>query len=358
MNILYDSQIFMLQRYGGISRYFYELIRYLIPLESILLHVGFNNNRYGISSLKGYKRIWGHHIKDMKGKTRLCSYLNALHFKYFAWHEDADIYHPTYYENYEIPGAKKVVTVYDMIHELFPQEFWGDRTAEKKAKILQDADGIIAISENTKKDLIRLFGIPQEKIRVIYLANSLSASLQDVSVVEMPYLLYVGNRSGYKNFMGFAQAFAGSQYKNDVKLVCFGGGEFTKSERDSLIRMGIWERTVYCSGGDDVLSNLYQFAVAFVYPSIYEGFGLPLLEAMHHGTPVLTGATSSIPEVAGDAAEYFNPNEPESIREVMDRLLSDADRRQELRVRGREREKMFSWQRCAEETLDFYRVLR
>ena len=106
------------------------------------------------------------------------------------------------------------------------------------------------------------------------------------------------------------------------------------------------------------MSNLYQFAVAFVYPSIYEGFGLPLLEAMHHGTPVLTGATSSIPEVAGDAAEYFNPNEPESIREVMDRLLSDADRRQELRVRGREREKMFSWQRCAEETLDFYRVLR
>ena len=358
MNILYDSQIFFQQRYGGISRYFYELIRNMIKEESIFLHEGVNINAYGLSNLCGYKKFWGYHIQKASPLKVLISKINAFHFRYFIRNESIDIYHPTYYTNYEVHGAKKIVTVYDMIHELFPQDFLGDRTAEKKAKILQDADGIIAISENTKKDLIRLFGIPQEKIRVIYLANSLSASLQDVSVVEMPYLLYVGNRSGYKNFMGFAQAFAGSQYRNDVQLVCFGGGEFTKSERESLIRMGIWERTVYCSGGDDVLSNLYQFAAAFVYPSIYEGFGLPLLEAMHHGTPVLTGATSSIPEVAGDAAEYFNPDEPENIREVMDRLLSDADRRQELRARGREREKMFSWQRCAEETLDFYRVLR
>ena len=308
-------------------------------------------------NLCGYKKYWGYNIKKNSSIKALLSKINSFHLKYFTRNESIDIYHPTYYENYEVSGAKKVVTVYDMIHELFPQDFLGDKTAEKKAKILRDADGIIAISESTKKDLMRLFDIPQEKIRVIYLANSLSESVQDPSIMEIPYLLYVGNRSGYKNFMGAAQAFAGSQYKNDVQLVCFGGGEFTDNERESLLRMGIWERTVCCSGGDDVLSNLYQFAAAFVYPSIYEGFGLPLLEAMHHGAPVLTGATSSIPEVAGDAAEYFNPNEPESIREVMDRLLSDSERRQELRVRGCKREKMFSWQRCAEETLDFYRTL-
>ena len=130
-----------------------------------------------------------------------------------------------------------------------------------------------------------------------------------------------------------------------------------QERKDVLAKLGIWERVVYYSGDDVVLSNLYQFAKLFVYPSLYEGFGLPLLEAMHYGTPVLAGNTSSIPEVAGDAAEYFDPSEPESICEVMDRLLSDADRRQELRVEGREREKMFSWQRCAEETLDFYRTL-
>ncbi|AEB99026.1 glycosyl transferase group 1 [Selenomonas sputigena ATCC 35185] len=358
MNILYDSQIFFQQRYGGISRYFYELIRNMIKEESILLHEGVNINAYGLRNLCAYKKFWGYHIKRNYRLRALISKINAFHFRYFIRNENVDIYHPTYYTDYEVHGAKKVVTVYDMIHELFPQDFLGDRTAEEKAKILRNADGIIAISESTKKDLMRLLDISAEKIRVIYLANSLSESVQDVPVMKGPYLLYVGNRSGYKNFMGLAQAFAGSQYKNDVQLVCFGGGEFTKSERESLIRMGIWERTVYCSGGDDVLSNLYQFASAFVYPSIYEGFGLPLLEAMHHGTLVLTGATSSIPEVAGDAAEYFNPNEPESIREVMDRLLSDSDRRQELRARGRAREKMFSWQRCAEETLDFYRVLR
>lgn len=357
MDILYDSQIFMLQRYGGISRYFYELIQNLIPLEDVFLHVGINGNDYGVSSLVGCKKKWGYYVGNMKGKRPFAARLNDLHFKYFTWGENIDIYHPTYYEDHHLPRARKVVTVYDMIHELFPEEFTHDPSAAKKAKILQNAAGIIAISESTKKDLVNLLRIPAEKICVVYLANSLLEPEQVSSLLDEPYILYVGNRSGYKNFLGLAKAYASSQYKNDLRLVCFGGGDFNKVEKDVLAKLGIWERVVYYSGDDVVLSNLYQFAKLFVYPSLYEGFGLPLLEAMHYGTPVLAGNTSSIPEVAGDAAEYFDPSEPESICEVMDRLLSDADRRQELRVEGREREKMFSWQRCAEETLDFYRTL-
>ena len=357
MNILYDSQIFEEQRYGGISRYFYEVIRGVAPLASIFLHDGVNVNEYGLDSLVSYKKRWGYHIRQFRGRRHFISRVNAIHLKYFIRNEKIDIYHPTYYKDYTVRGAKKVVTVYDMIHELFPENFMRDGTAGAKARILEKAAGIIAISENTKKDLIRILGIPENKIRVIYLANSLLESEQSAPLVQEPYILYVGNRSGYKNFLGLAKAYAASKYKEDVRLVCFGGGVFGQNEQDALTKLGIWNRVAHYSGNDAVLSNLYQFAEAFVYPSMYEGFGLPLLEAMHYGTPVLTGNTSSIPEVAGDAAAYFDPNEPESICEIMDGVLSDTDRRKDLQVRGRNREKLFSWQRCADETLAFYRSL-
>lgn len=358
LNILYDAQIFALQKYGGISRYFFELIHNLIPFEDIFLHDGINSNEYGVSSLVGCKKRWGYYIENMKAKRRFVARLNALHFKYFTWREDIDIYHPTYYEDYHVPGAKKVVTVYDMVHELFPEEFSDDPTTLKKSKILQNATGVIAISESTKRDLMNLFHIPAEKIRVVYLANSLFELEQEAPLMKDPYILYVGNRSGYKNFLGLANAYASSQYKNNLRLVCFGGGPFNEAEKAVLVKLGIWESVVPYSGDDAVLSNLYQFAEIFVYPSLYEGFGLPLLEAMHYGTAVLTGNTSSIPEVAGDAAEYFDPYDPESICNAMDQLLSDTVRRRELKCKGREREKLFSWKRCAEETLDFYRTLQ
>ena len=357
MNILYDSQIFSQQRYGGISRYFYELIQGLLPMESVFLHEGLHVNSYQLDVLTGYRKYWGCRVRDVRGGHRIRSFFNAMHLKWFTRDEDISIYHPTYYRDYSVERARKVVTVYDMIHELFPQQFIKDNTSIRKLKILKKADGIIAISESTKKDLVHLLGIPEEKIQVIYLANSLSKSIQGIPIVQGSYILYVGNRSGYKNFIGLAQAYAVSQYKNDVQLICFGGGDFSQEEQTILKNLGIQERVFQYSGDDTVLGNLYQYATAFVYPSLYEGFGLPVLEAMYYSTPVLTGKISSMPEVAGDAAEYFDPADPESIHESMDRLLSDSMRRKELTVQGREREKLFSWKKCAEETLKFYKSL-
>ena len=256
MNILYDSQIFMLQKYGGISRYFYELIQSLIPLENIFLHDGINSNEYGVSSLKGCTKKWGYYVESMKGKRYFVARLNALHFKYFTWGENIDIYHPTYYEDYHVPRAKRVVTVYDMIHELFPEEFTYDPSAAKKAKILQNTAGVIAISESTKRDLINLLGIPAEKIRVVYLANSLLEPEQTMPFLNEPYILYVGNRSGYKNFMSLAKAYSISQYKDDVRLVCFGGSTFSQIEKENLTKLGIWDRVFHCSG-EDLLLLLY-----------------------------------------------------------------------------------------------------
>lgn len=356
VNILYDHQIFSAQRYGGISRYFFEIVRRISEKEHVDLFCGYNNNRYGINHAGTYNSCFSkERITSRFGVGRVYNRLNNWSLKSFSQDKHIDVYHPTYYDYYDIPKEKLVVTVYDMIHELFPKYFVSDNTAVRKRELLSKADGIIAISNQTKEDLINLLGIDEKKIVVIYLANSLDVEVCDDSVVNEPYVLYVGSRYGYKNFMRLLKAFAVSECHKDFRLVCFGGGGFSDMEKAQIDELGVSESITQISGDDIVLANLYKYASLFVYPSEYEGFGLPPLEAMYYGTPVLCSNISSIPEVVGDAGVYFNPNSVDDIREKMLYVLSNNRCREKLIALGYEQEKKFSWDSCAEKTVEFYK---
>lgn len=352
MNILYDYQIFSAQKYGGISRYFYEIIKRIAYKDKVCLYEGYHINEYGSENIENLKCYQGIKRPAIRYTGWLFRYLNKYNLNKFAHDLEIDIYHPTYYEDFNINKGKLIVTVYDMIHELY---YKNDITVIKKKNLIEKADGIIAISESTKKDLIDILNINPEKIRVIYLANSLVVDDIGDRLVKEPYVLYVGNRGGYKNFENYLKALALSKYKNDITIVCFGGGNLKKDEKSLISDLNLENKIKLFSGDDKILANLYKYAEAFVYPSKYEGFGLPPLEAMRYGTPVIASNTSSIPEVIGEAGIYFSPEDVEDMSFKIDSVLGNFELRKVLSKKGFEREKLFSWDKCANETVDFYR---
>ncbi len=175
-----------------------------------------------------------------------------------------------------------------------------------------------------------------------------------------PYFLYVGQRSGYKNFARLLNAYASlPRIRNEFDLISFGTNAFTPQEKEAIHSLGLDPMRVrHLSGDDASLAYLYRKATAFVYPSLYEGFGLPPLEAMSLGCPVLCSNTSSMPEVVGDAGLFFDPLDSEAIRQAMESVASSLELRRDLISRGTQRVKSFSYDRCAAETLAVYGSLR
>ena len=243
-----------------------------------------------------------------------------------------------------------------MIYFLFPQCFdEKDKIRGHTRKSVEMADGIIAISENSKNDLMRILNVPAEKIRVIYLANSLTNIPDPENPVKSPYILFVGQRFHWKNFITLLRAYAHSQMLHEnYKLVCFGGWEWTQEEKEILNRPELQNRIVKTSGPDELLATFYSHASAFIYPSLYEGFGLPILEAMHYGCPVVASNAGSIPEIAGDAVLYFEPENIEMLQNQIVKCLDDSKLRDDLSQRGIRQEAKYSWQKCADETYAFY----
>jgi glycosyltransferase involved in cell wall biosynthesis len=176
---------------------------------------------------------------------------------------------------------------------------------------------------------------------------------------DRPYLLYVGVRSGYKNFKLFLKGVSqSSKLLLEFDVISFGGGAFNTAELDYIKSLGFRHDQVgQLSGGDEVLNSLYKGAAAFVYPSLYEGFGLPLLEAMVCMCPIICSNSSSMPEVVGDAAEYFNPMITEDISVAIERVVFSESRSLELVEKGLGRVKKYSWKKCAQETLAVYKNL-
>lgn len=272
------------------------------------------------------------------------------------------IVHQTYYyQPINKCKGKVVVTVYDMIYEIFPEYYPADYNISLlKRRCCQRADKVIAISHSTKNDLVRLFDISPKKIVVIPLASSLkdNNTLNSIKPFPEPYLLFVGKRDRYKNFEGLIQAFAASKsLKESFHILCFGGEPLSNHEKGHLRELGIEGRVHQVEGSDALLCDYYKNAVAYVCPSLYEGFGIPILEAMEFSCPVVCSNISSIPEVAGDAAVYFDPADPASLQHALETTLFDQNLLDDLKKRGLERQSRFSWDRCANETLAVYNSL-
>jgi glycosyltransferase involved in cell wall biosynthesis len=362
MKILYDHQTFTLQKYGGISRYFYELIREFDKVEGIKTNLPLivSNNHY-ISDKQYVKFINFLPSKYFRGKYRLFNIVNKLNTILELRKQNFDIFHPTYYDPYflkYLQGKPFVLTVYDMIHEKFREMFRAtDKTIQNKKLLIDEASKIIAISESTKNDLIKIYGTDESKIEVVYLGNSMFPKSEIQINFEIPkkYILFVGTRGIYKNFERFIKSI--SQILNQNKelfVLCAGGGKFTRAETQFLSDLGVIRKVLQYDVNDDILAYFYKNALAFIFPSLYEGFGIPILESFACGCPVICSYTSSLPEIAGEAACYFDPYSELSIRNMVLKVLEDTSLRHNLILKGYERLKKFSWQQTAEQTKKIY----
>lgn len=366
MKIAYDYQIFTTQRYGGISRYFVELVYQLARYASNSLDCRIFSpiyiNEYLYRSSKELS-ISGVFIPSIPRLNRIYSCINCLVSPRKITNWSPSIVHKTYYSSSSVASynCPTVLTVYDMICELHPELYSAsERKKDVKKLAVERADHVICISYNTRNDLIRLFDVPPQKISVVHLGFSLmkSDSLFQPSH-NRPYILYVGSRWGYKNFTNLLAAYASRpELRNTYDLVAFGGGSFNTHEVEMIQSLHLTREQVRQHSGDDgILAGMYKHAAMFVYPSLYEGFGIPPLEAMSFTCPVAASNTSSIPEVVGDAAIQFNPFDIESIADALVMLSSDFTLQRRLIDLGRKRIDSFSWERCAMQTLAVYRDL-
>lgn len=365
MKIAFDSTVFYMQRYGGVSRYFVRLASHLHGMGQhtrVFCPLYFNHllkeqahHTFG----RFFDRMPDRLAPAVRTVNRVAGSVAIGCWKPDVVHETW--YHPCRSAGRSIPT---VITVHDMIQELLPDSFSSqDPTVQRKRICAKRASHVICVSENTRKDLLKLIDLPEEKVSVIHLGIDRppdpAEAIQSRSR-KRPFLLYVGDRHAYKNFQGFMKSVAAIRsVRDNMDVVAFGGGPFTTFEKEFLSRLGFAREQVSQMTGDDAaLDAAYRSAEFLVYPSLYEGFGLPPLEAMARGCPVLASNVSSIPEVCGNAAEYFDPHSIGNMGSVIERALENSGARKELVLRGYARVNHFSWDRCAEKTLEIYKSIR
>ena len=361
MRVFFDHQTFSNQLYGGISRYFCELISGINKTEQHKAHLSllWSNNihlkEYNLSTLS----------YPFPNRHRLLQTSNQLFNKVDLKMGKYDIYHATYFNDFLINSTNSrpfVTTFYDMTYERLSHKFTelsrDTLIIEQKKKIASRAAHLIAISQSTKQDMIDILGISPEQITVIHLGSSFAFNLPDANyssdTIEKPYLLYVGNRSGYKNFRLFLKAASSLIKKHQIAIICAGGGKFDKDEITLISSLSIAGLIKHVAIDDKILPDLYRRAIAFVFPSLYEGFGIPILEAFSCSCPCVLSSTSSLPEVGGDAALYINPLDNESIVDALERIITDTALRTDLIQRGQQRLSLFSWQNTVDQTISLY----
>jgi glycosyltransferase involved in cell wall biosynthesis len=366
MRIFYDHQVFSLQDAGGVTRYQYELVRnlQLTPDIQIAVLMGLNASVMSLRDLRN-------------AGTRIVSWRTGLRPGYLRYAINElisavlppvlgrfDIYHVMLYR--AIPFLRRrrlVVTHHDCTHERFPHLF---RNAsfimEKKRKLFSQADAIICVSESSRRDLLHFYNVDENKTHVVHHGFSplpVGSSLAEANgIPNSPYLLYVGLRARYKNFLLLLEAFSRSGLAGDFQLVVIGGGAFSAEEQAKIGSLGLGNRIRHIpKAGEGTLAHAYRNASLFVYPSLYEGFGFPTLEAMSLGCPILVHRTSSLPEVCGDAAFYFDASDAEVLSRALVSTLQDFQGIAMKRQLGQQRVRLYDWRQTAKSTLAVYRAV-
>ncbi|WP_461097551.1 glycosyltransferase family 4 protein [Spirosoma luteolum] len=371
MTVLYDHQCFTGATYGGVSRYFFDLMRHYVNRSDIQFELSLllSNNEY--LRQQSFSRHWRYRpLAHQRNVNRAASLLNRQFSLRRIKAGHYDVFHPTYYHRYFLNALGRkpfVLTFHDASSERFGDKYpeLGAGLYETKKILLARADAVIAVSQFTKDEILRFFSVDPAKIHVVPLSTSMgelttSAALAHQPKLPYPYLLFVGKRDLYKNFTGFFRALTPVMAQHpDLRLVCAGGGSFSAAEQALFRNAQLTDRVVYAPIASDLtLLHLYQHAQAFVFPSLNEGFGIPVLEAFAGQCPAILSERSSLPEVAGPAAVYFDPEREESITDAIGRVVGNDTLRAELVRLGTERLTHFSGQKTAEQTLAVYQSLR
>lgn len=296
-----------------------------------------------------------------------------------------DLYHGL---SHEIPlgiqnaGVKSVVTIHDLIHERNPEQYNAIdvKIYNKKFRYAcEHADKVIAISEQTKRDIIEFYKTPEEKIEVCYQscnpAFAVNVSDAEKEVVKKKYdlpgqfFLYVGSVIERKNLLNICKALFLLRNDLEIPLVVIGdGGKYKQQVKDYVKQNGLEHKVIFLSENPAAKSSatfqsaadfpaIYQSAIAMIYPSFFEGFGIPVLEALWSRLPVITSNVSCMPETGGDAAAYVNPNSAEEIAAAMKKIYTDTATAIDMKEKGRLHAQKFTPQLCAERVMKVYESL-
>lgn len=361
MKVLFDHEIFSKQKYGGISRYFANIYHTMRNTENLDADISalYTKNHYVTDINTPFGKVLGATI--LKKERRNYKW-NKQYSKHTIIKNNFDLFHPTYFNTYFLKDLKRpfVLTVHDMIYEIFPEYFaMNDSLPYHKRALMDKAEKIIAISETTKADILRYSDVKEDKIEVIYHGIDLNPlEFQPVPNLPDEYILFVGERTQYKNFFIVAQAFEQlSRTYPNLKLVLAGGGEIKYGDGEFLRRNKILDKTIQISATDRQLNTIYQNAICFIYPSLYEGFGFPILEAFKNNCPVLLSNCSCFEEIAGNAALYFEAKSLQSLVTQITKLLNNETLRKEIIKSGSTKLLDYPIDCSVNKTIDVYRTL-
>jgi glycosyltransferase involved in cell wall biosynthesis len=369
MRILYDHQAFSLQSYGGITRVFSEIIRFLNQQAEISTNIflGYSNteaNFHDIVSSPG--RVL--HFGRSPFRQGLVNYaLNeALMFLYAPRFGEFDIYHNTLYRFSPcVRSTRRVATHHDCVQEQFPKLFPDHaRIMRSKRRMFREADLVLCVSEASRKDLFHFYDVDPNRAVVVH--NGVSR-LDRISGGEAAlrahvtgeYLLYVGARYAYKNFDGLLRAYAESNAADRYELLVIGGGAATAAETNLIEKLQLRGRVKFVPhASPSLLAEAYALAALLIYPSLYEGFGMPPLEAASLGCPSLVASNPATREVCQDSTFYFDATSSSDFSKMLCVALSNNEERKRLVERGKALLQMYTWENCGKKTLDAYKRLR
>lgn len=357
VRVAFDEQIFAIQRYGGISRVFAQLARefehdpghgvQLQPIAAPVVNEYLLRDKVTARNLDVWRGThWSTTIARSLARRRHRGPADIVHSSFYL---------PRMYRDYE--GAKRIVTIHDMIPELFPGSRRRLDFMTMKHAYVQQADHVICVSESTRRDLQTIYPDIETPVSVVYsgVGEEFKPDVAPVPGLPGQYILHVGARLGYKDSPTLIRGFArlASEFPH-LFLVLVGGGPLYKQEFHLVREFGVAERVLQVSLPDADMPHVYANAQAFIFPSRYEGFGLPVLEAMASGTPAILCDSSALPEVGGDAATYFRMGDPEDLARATREVLIDPSLRDKLIYEGRERARDFTWARTARSTAEVY----
>lgn len=359
MRVIWDHQAFSYQRFGGVSRAFAEILKRLPANIHVEMPMFFGQNQH----LQGMKTQLPDPIQDFRGKIYLKKKINHKLSLFKLKKSEFDLFHATFYDSYFLKDLSKplVITVHDCIHEQWPDSLpqREKRVLNQKAELIRKANAIIAVSQSTKNAIVAHYpDIDRSKIHVIYhgIEHLKSASIK--RPISEKYILHIGSRVHYKNFETTLRALNELRRSSvDIKLLCVGGGPLTYSEYKVINHLKIKDHVKYIQGGDDFLANCYFHAEAYVSSSNAEGFGIPIVEAMHYGCPIVCSDISVYREIASDAAHFFPAGDHVTMAAQIISVLNGKGKTSEHIAKMKRNIVQFSWLKAAENLATVYETI-